>query len=65
MLITRVTRAGTPVVEVTKYAKDNQIDLIVTGTHGHTGLFDLVLGSVATNVVRLATCPVLTVRLCT
>jgi universal stress protein A len=38
------------------------VDLIVMATHGRTGLRYLVLGSVAERVVRLAPCPVLTIR---
>jgi universal stress protein A len=37
-------------------------DLIVIGTHGHTGLKHVVLGSTAERIVRLAPCPVLTVK---
>ncbi|MBL9078123.1 MAG: universal stress protein [Planctomycetes bacterium] len=37
-------------------------DLIVMGTHGHTGLKHALLGSTAEKVVRLSDCPVLTVR---
>jgi len=40
---------------------ENQIDLIVVGTHGRTGLGKLLLGSVAEDILRHATCPVLTV----
>ncbi len=39
-----------------------KIDLIVLATHGRTGLKHLLMGSVSENVVRSATCPVLTVR---
>lgn len=39
----------------------NQIDLIVVGTHGRTGLGKLLLGSVAEDILRHAPCPVLTV----
>jgi nucleotide-binding universal stress UspA family protein len=38
------------------------VDLIVIATHGLTGWQHLVFGSVAEKVVRLATCPVLTIR---
>lgn len=44
------------------YARENDIDLIVMGTHGRRGLGHLFLGSVAEEVVRLAPCPVLTIR---
>jgi nucleotide-binding universal stress UspA family protein len=44
------------------YAEENDIDLIVMGTHGRRGMEHLFLGSVAEEVVRLAPCPVLTVR---
>jgi nucleotide-binding universal stress UspA family protein len=43
-------------------ARDLGADLIVMGTHGHTGLRHALLGSTAERVVRLAECPVLTVR---
>lgn len=39
----------------------DEIDLLVTGTHGRTGLGKLFLGSVAEEILRTATCPVLTV----
>jgi nucleotide-binding universal stress UspA family protein len=41
--------------------EDNQLDLIVVGTHGRTGLGKLLLGSVAEDILRHAPCPVLTV----
>jgi len=47
---------------IIRFAREKDIDLIVMGTHGHTGLAHLLLGSVAEKVVRLAPCPVLTVR---
>jgi len=40
---------------------ENEIDLVVVGTHGRTGLGKLVLGSVAEGILRHAPCPVLTV----
>jgi nucleotide-binding universal stress UspA family protein len=43
------------------YATENEIDVVVMGTHGRRGLRRLLLGSVAEEVVRLAPCPVLTV----
>lgn len=56
------TRLGKPFVEIVRYAEENDIDLIVVGTHGRTGLEHMLLGSVAENVVRKAPCPVLTVH---
>jgi nucleotide-binding universal stress UspA family protein len=43
------------------YAAQNDIDLVVMGTHGRRGLRRLLLGSVAEEVVRVSPCPVLTV----
>lgn len=57
-----VTRLGHPFSEISKAAKDFDVDLVVIATHGHTGLKHLFLGSTAERVVRLAPCPVLTVR---
>jgi universal stress protein A len=51
---------GSPKVEIIRYARTQNIDLIVLSTHGRTGL--PLIGSVAENVVRTAPCPVLTVR---
>ncbi len=47
---------------ILSYASANDIDLIVMGTHGRRGLGHLLLGSVAEEIVRMATCPVLTIR---
>jgi nucleotide-binding universal stress UspA family protein len=53
---------GSPWHEITEAARTGNFDLIVIGTHGHSGLKHLWLGSTAENVVRHAPCPVLTVR---
>lgn len=55
-------REGTPFYEIIQYAKQQEMDLIVMGTHGHSGLAHVLLGSVAEKVVRKAPCPVLTIR---
>jgi nucleotide-binding universal stress UspA family protein len=44
------------------YVSDNPADLIVMGTHGHSGFSHFLLGSVAEMVVRYAPCPVLTLH---
>lgn len=48
--------------EILRFAKDRACDLIVMGTHGRTGMKHLLMGSVAEQIVRVATCPVLTLR---
>ena len=54
--------AGSATAEsILQYAREQDIDLIVMGTHGHRGLGRLLLGSTAQEVTRLSTCPVLTV----
>ena len=50
---------GDPVTEILKYQKDRGIDLIVISSLGHTGLAEYFTGSVARNVLKGATCPVL------
>ena len=57
-----VMRRGSPFVEIVRYAKSENIDLIVMGTHGRGPIAHMLLGSVAEKVVRKAPCPVLTVR---
>ncbi len=54
--------SGDPAMEIVRFAREGEFDLVVTGTHGRTGLRHLVLGSVAEKVVRQARCPVLVVR---
>ncbi len=54
---------GTPADEILRLAEEIPCDLVVLGTHGRTGLGRLLLGSVAEQVLRRASCPVLTVRL--
>jgi len=58
----RVIQIGTPFVEIVRYARQHDIDLIVMGTHGRTGLSHALVGSTAERVVRKAPCPVLTIR---
>jgi nucleotide-binding universal stress UspA family protein len=55
-------RKGNVVQEILAQAKTSRPDLLVIGSHGRGGVQRLVLGSVAEKVLRLATCPVLTVR---
>jgi nucleotide-binding universal stress UspA family protein len=60
---TAATETSTsPVTAILDYAKEKRIDLIVMGTHGRGPMAHLLMGSVAERIVRLAPCPVLTVR---
>ena len=55
-------RTGAAGATILDAARDHHADLIVMGTKGRTGFAHLLMGSVAERVVRLAPCPVLTVR---
>jgi nucleotide-binding universal stress UspA family protein len=55
-------RVGTPAEEIVRYADFCDVDLIIMGTHGRTGIAHALMGSVAEQVVRVAPCPVLLVR---
>jgi nucleotide-binding universal stress UspA family protein len=55
-------RTGTAPEEIARAATDEAADLVVVGTHGRTGINRLVIGSVAERVLRIAPCPVLTVK---
>jgi nucleotide-binding universal stress UspA family protein len=61
--LTGSLKEGVPHVEILRCASELGIDMIVMGTHGHTGIEHLLLGSVAERVVRGAKVPVLTVPL--
>jgi nucleotide-binding universal stress UspA family protein len=54
--------AGSPGSEIAALAEKSGADLIVMGTRGLTGLRHVLLGSVAERTIRLARCPVLTVK---
>ena len=55
-------RVRIPYEEILDLATDELADLVVIGTQGRTGIPHVLLGSVAERVVRLAPCPVLSVR---
>lgn len=57
-----VLKTGMAPESIVEAAGEVHADLIVIGTHGRTGLTRLVIGSVAERVVRLAPCPVLTLK---
>jgi universal stress protein A len=53
---------GDPADEILRFSSDHGNDLVVIATHGRTGWRRSVFGSVAERVIRLAPCPVLTIR---
>lgn len=54
--------SGYPATEIVEFTKARQVDLVVMGSHGLTGLAHVLFGSTADRVVRKAPCSVLTVR---
>jgi nucleotide-binding universal stress UspA family protein len=60
--VLKAVAVGTPHREICRYAQHNDIDLIVMGTHGRTGLAHMTIGSVAQKVVATAPCQVLVVH---
>jgi nucleotide-binding universal stress UspA family protein len=54
--------AGRPAAEILRVAEEENVDRIVMGTHGRTGVRRMLLGSVAEQVLRKAKCTVVTVR---
>jgi nucleotide-binding universal stress UspA family protein len=59
VVVKGVVELGAPARAICDYARNNEVDLIVTATHGRTGLTHVLLGSTAEHVVRYAHCPVL------
>jgi len=60
--VLRASGVGGAYVEIVRYAKEQDIDLIVMGTHGRGFVAHMLMGNVAEKVVRKSPCPVLTVR---
>jgi nucleotide-binding universal stress UspA family protein len=61
--VDRAIEEGDPESVILGWVDDHDVDLVVMGTHGRTGLDHYLIGSVAEAVVRKASAPVLTVRL--
>jgi len=57
-----IVKTGKPFIEIIETASEENIDLIIIASHGHTGVEHLLFGSTAEKVVRKAPCPVLTLR---
>ncbi len=60
--IIKITRFGIPYHEIVNFAKEENVDLIVMGTHGRSGIAHFLIGSVTEKVIRTSPCPVLVVR---
>jgi nucleotide-binding universal stress UspA family protein len=56
-----VFTSGSPVLDICAYVQEHDVDLIVTATHGLTGLKHVLIGSIAEQVVRHAPCSILVV----
>jgi universal stress protein A len=56
-----VCRHGLAANQIIDLATEENVDLIVVGTHGFTGVKHLVMGSIARSVIKMANCPVLVV----
>ena len=61
-MVSTEVRSGSAARQIIETARDRSADLIVMGTRGRTGMAHVIMGSVAERVVRLAPCPVLTLR---
>jgi len=55
-------RVGDPADEIAKRGESGQFDMIAMGTHGHTALANLVMGSVAAGVLARSRLPVLLLK---
>jgi nucleotide-binding universal stress UspA family protein len=62
LTVETVAREGDPAQVIAAEAEERGADLIAMGTHGHSGLHHLLLGSTAERVVQHARCPVMTIR---
>ncbi|MCK6604430.1 MAG: universal stress protein [Ignavibacteriaceae bacterium] len=57
-----IIKMGKPFVEIIDTAREEDSDLIIISTHGHSGMEQILFGSTADKVVRKAPCPVLVIR---
>lgn len=60
--VTTILKTGKPFFEIIETAAEENVDLIIIATHGHSGVEHILFGSTAEKVVRKAPCPVLTLR---
>lgn len=57
-----IIRSGKPFIEIIKVAREENVDLIIIATHGHSGIEHILFGSTAEKVIRKSPCPVLSIR---
>jgi len=57
-----IIKTGKPFIEVIETASEEDVDIIIIASHGHSGMEHILFGSTAEKVVRKAPCPVLTLR---
>ena len=57
-----IIKTGKPFIEIIETAAEEDVDIIIIATHGHSGMEHILFGSTAEKVVRKAPCPVLTLR---
>lgn len=57
-----LVKTGKPFYEIVDTAREEDADLIIISTHGHSGVEHILFGSTAEKVIRKAPCPVLTLR---
>lgn len=57
-----IAELGEPAPILAKYVSDHDIDLVVTGSYGHAGLLDVLLGSTAMDIMSQVSCYVLLAR---
>ena len=57
-----VLKVGSPAAEIVRFADEEKIEIIAIATHGESAFHHFIFGSVAEKVIRLASCPVLVIR---
>ena len=62
-LVRTLVEIGPPKSEITRIAEEQEVDLIVVGSHGRHGFVENLLGSTANAVIHHAKCDVLTVKI--
>ena len=60
--VNTVVKTGKPFIEIIETASEEDVDMIIIASHGHSGMEHILFGSTAEKVVRKAPCPVLTLR---